>query len=116
MDGKGAFGCPWTHDQVSLVAQLVKTPPAMWKIWVRSLGWEDPLEEGMATLQYSCLENPMDRGAWRAAVHGVTAEQISTGPLATGSVGRERGAGLFEGFLPCLFLWLEELTANLRVL
>ena len=30
---------------------------------LRSLGWEDPLEEDMATLQYSCLENPMDRGA-----------------------------------------------------
>ena len=40
---------------------------------VLSLGQEDPLEMGMAThpLQYSCLENPMDRGAWRATVHGV---------------------------------------------
>ena len=34
---------------------------------------EDPLEEGMA-LQYSCLENPVDRGAWWATVHGVTKE------------------------------------------
>ena len=33
----------------SLVAQLVKNPPAMWETWVRSLGWEDPLEKGMAT-------------------------------------------------------------------
>ena len=33
----------------SLVAQIVKNPPAMWETWVRSLGWEDPLEEGMAT-------------------------------------------------------------------
>ena len=33
------------------------------------LGWKDPLEKGMATLQYSCLENPMDKGAWWAAVH-----------------------------------------------
>ena len=40
--------------------------------WVRSLGQEDPLEEGMATLQYSCLENSMDGGAWQATVHGVT--------------------------------------------
>ena len=31
------------------VAQLVKNPPAMWETWVRSLGWEDPLEEHMAT-------------------------------------------------------------------
>ena len=33
----------------SLVAQLVKNPPAMWKTWVRSLGWEDPLEKETAT-------------------------------------------------------------------
>ena len=32
-----------------LGAQLVKNPPTMWETWVRSLGWEDPLEEGMAT-------------------------------------------------------------------
>ena len=31
------------------VAQTVKSLPAMWETWVRSLGWEDPLEEGMAT-------------------------------------------------------------------
>ena len=41
-------------------------------MWVRSLGQEDPLEEENGDpLQYSCLENPMDRGAWWAAVHGV---------------------------------------------
>ena len=34
---------------VSLVAQLVKNLPAMWETWVRSLGWEDPLEEGKST-------------------------------------------------------------------
>ena len=33
----------------SLVAHLVKILPAMWETWVRSLGWEDPLEKGMAT-------------------------------------------------------------------
>ena len=33
----------------SLVAQLVKNLPAMWETWVRSLGWEDPLEKGMTT-------------------------------------------------------------------
>ena len=36
-------------DDPSLVAQLVKNPPAMQETWVRSLGWEDPLEKGMAT-------------------------------------------------------------------
>jgi len=45
---------------------------------VLSLGQEDPMEEEMATpLQYSCLENPMDRGAWRATVHGVTKRQAT---------------------------------------
>ena len=51
----------------------VKNPPAMQEpqeTQVRSLGWEDPLEEGMAT-QYSCLENPMDRGTWWAIVHTI---------------------------------------------
>ena len=39
---------------------------------VQSLVWEDPLEGGHGNpLQYSCLENPMDRGAWQATVHGV---------------------------------------------
>ena len=31
------------------MAQMVKNPPAVWETWVRSLGWEDPLEKGMAT-------------------------------------------------------------------
>ena len=35
--------------RASLVAQLVKNLPAMWETWVQSLGWEDPLEKGMAT-------------------------------------------------------------------
>ena len=34
---------------VSLIAQLVKNPPAMWETWVQSLVWEDPLEKGKAT-------------------------------------------------------------------
>ena len=32
-----------------MVARTVKNPPAMWEIWIRSLGWEDPLEESMLT-------------------------------------------------------------------
>ena len=38
-----------TASWASLVAQLVKNPPAMWETWVRSLGWEDPLEKEMST-------------------------------------------------------------------
>ena len=60
------------HLWASLVAQLVKNPPAVWEIWVWSLGWENPLEEGLAT-QSSIFawRIPMNRGAWWATVHGV---------------------------------------------
>ena len=39
----------WTELRVSLVTQMVKKPPTMLETWVWSLGWEDPLEKGMAT-------------------------------------------------------------------
>ena len=45
--GEG-IGYPLQYSWASLVAQLVKNPPAMWETWVRSLGWEDPLEKGKA--------------------------------------------------------------------
>ena len=49
----------------SLVAQLVENPPAMQETWVRPLGWEDPLEDGMAThSSILAWRIPMDRGAW----------------------------------------------------
>ena len=43
------IGYPLQNSWVFLVAQTVKNPPAMWETWVQSLGWEDPLEEMMAT-------------------------------------------------------------------
>ena len=46
--GEG-IGYPLQNSWASLVAQLVKNPPAMWETWVQSLGWEDPLEKGKAT-------------------------------------------------------------------
>ena len=46
--GEG-IGYPLQYSWASLVAQTVKNLPAMWETWVQSLGWEDPLEEGMAT-------------------------------------------------------------------
>ena len=46
--GEG-IGYPLQYCWASLVAQLVKNPPAMWETWVRSLGWEDPIEKGKAT-------------------------------------------------------------------
>ena len=41
-------GYPLQHFGASLTAQLVKNLPAMWEAWVRSLGWDDPLEKGKA--------------------------------------------------------------------
>ena len=61
------------HIGAFLVAQMVKNLPAMEETQVQSLGLEDPLQKGI--LQYSSLENPIDRGAWQAAVHGVTKSQ-----------------------------------------
>ena len=46
--GEG-IGYPVHYSWASLVAQLIKIPPAMQETWVRSLGWEDPLEKGKAT-------------------------------------------------------------------
>ena len=57
-----------TDNWTSLVAQLLKNPPAMWKTWDQSLVWEDPLEKGKSNpLQYSDLENSTD-----CIVHWVT--------------------------------------------
>ena len=58
---------------------MVKNLPAMQETWVRSLGREDPLEKEMATpSSILAWENPMDRGAWEATVHGVTKESDMT--------------------------------------
>ena len=52
---------------------MVKNSPAMRKTWVGSLGWEDPLEEGMAIhSRILAWRIPMDRAAWWATVCGVT--------------------------------------------
>ena len=69
----------WRKDRLpirvflaSLVAQLVKNPPAMQETWVQFLGWEDPLEEGMLThSSILAWRIPMDRRDWWATVHGV---------------------------------------------
>ena len=76
--GEG-IGYPLQYPRVSLVAHLVKNPPAMWETWAWSLGWEDPLEKGKAA-HSSIL-------AWKFHVHGVaesdTTEQpsLSSQPL-----------------------------------
>ena len=46
--GEG-IGYPLQYFWASIVAQLVKNPPAIWETWVLSLDWEDPVEKGKAT-------------------------------------------------------------------
>ena len=69
-----------------LVTQTVKNLPAMQETGVQSLCPENPLEEGMAThssiLAWSI---PMNRGAWRATVHGVAKSQLVTAERLNGS-------------------------------
>ena len=65
----GSFTVATRYLWASLVAQTVKNLPAMWETQVRSLGWEDPLEEGMAThSRILAWRIPMDRGAWWATI------------------------------------------------
>ena len=58
--------------RASLVAQMVKNLPTMQETWVQSLGWEDPLEEGVTThSNVIAWRIPMDREAWGFTVHRV---------------------------------------------
>ena len=67
----------------SLVAQTVKNLPAVPETWVRSLGWKDLTEEGMAThSSILAWRIPMARGAWRTTVH-VVSESDMTERLST---------------------------------
>ena len=66
----------YIHLWASLVAQMIKNLPTMWE----TLGsipksGRFPGERDSYPLQYSCLENPMDRGAWRSIVHEVVKSQ-----------------------------------------
>ena len=55
---------------------MVKNPPEIRETWVQSLGWEDPLEEGMAThSSILAWRIPLNRGTWWAIVHGVAKSQ-----------------------------------------
>ena len=65
------WGCPG--------GLVVKNLPAVWETPDQSLGWEDPLEEGMAThSSILAWRIPMDRGAWHATVHGVEKDSDTT--------------------------------------
>jgi len=59
-----------------LMTQTVKNLPSVWETQVQFLGWEDLLEEGMAThSSILAWRIPMDREAWRATVHEVAESQ-----------------------------------------
>ena len=75
-----------------LVVQTVKNLPAVQETRFQSLGWEDTLEEGMAT--HSSILTwriPMDRGAWWATVHGVTKSQTQLSNTA------QHGVSIYTG-------------------
>ena len=64
------IGYPLQYSWASLVAQLVKNLPAMQETWVRSLGWEDPLEKGKAT-HFSILAWRVPWTIWSLGSQGV---------------------------------------------
>ena len=67
--GKG-IGYPLQFYWASLVAQQVKNPPAVPETWVRSLGWEDPLEKKRLPTPIFLLQNSVN-----CTVHGVAKSQ-----------------------------------------
>ena len=76
----------------------VKNPPVMQETLVWSLGWEDPLEEGMAThSSILAWRIPLDRGTWWVTVHGVAKSQTQLSDLAT----KQQP---IEGFQWCLLI------------
>ena len=80
-----------------MVGQYLKNPPAKAGDVVPSLGWEDsPGERNGNPLQYSCLGNPMDGGAWQATVHGVAKELDTTYQLNNKDSFQDRGKILFK--------------------
>ena len=100
--------------RASLLAQLVRNPHATQETWVQSLGWEDPLEEGMAAhssiLAWRIL---MDREAWRATVHGVT-ESNMTERLSTAQHMILRSPQSTDSF-PFSYRWFREESKGLEL-
>ena len=83
--GEG-IGYPFQYSWVFLVAQTVKKPLAVQETWVWSLGWEDPLEEGVAThSSILAWRIPIDQGAWQATVLEVAKSQTQLATKHTDS-------------------------------
>ena len=83
----------------------------MWETWVRSLGWEDPLEEGMEThSSILAWRIPMDRGAWQDIARGVAQRRIPLSDRAQHKGGLLHSLLLiwsfFDGQFGCFYLWL----------
>ena len=66
------LGATLVGNWASLVAQMVKNLPAVQEIWVRSLGWEDPLDKGITTHASILAWRIPDRAAWQATAHKIT--------------------------------------------
>ena len=95
--GEG-IGYPLQYSRASLVAQLLKSPPAVWETWVQSLDWEDALEKGKGyPLQCSGLENSRD-----CTVHGVAKSRTRLGFPSLSCAGGEVG---ISPLTRCPLLW-----------
>ena len=92
---------PLENSWASLVTQMIKNSPAMQETWVWTLGWEDPLEESIAThSRIPAWRIPIDRGAWWATVHELAESQTWlrdwTELLGLSSVARIFSCGLWD--------------------
>ena len=82
----------------SLVTQWVKNLPTIQEMQVHLLGREDPLEEEMATHSSILAWGiPLDRGAWRATVHGVTKKQTRLNTIMDRNISLADGLAHYIG-------------------
>ena len=114
--GEG-IGYPLQYSWVSLVIQQVKNLPTMRETWLQSLGWEDPVEEGIAT--HSCIlawRIPKGRVAWKAHKESDTTDRLSTAQQdawhTAGAQWREETSGSRQSFCPSLSQGLGDQTAT----
>ena len=110
---------PLTGHQTSLVAQSVKSLPTVWEARVRSLGWEKPLEEGMATLSgILAWRIPMGRGGWRATV-GKSCNELDMGCKESDMTATKHSTQLVTIFLllypNILFLFAVKLFFKVKI-
>ena len=88
-----------------VVFSVVKKPSGVQETQVWSLGWEDPGGGNGKPLQYSCVRDPMDRGAWKAIVHRVSKKSDVTEQLNNNSKGSKNMPWLTEASQHITSLW-----------